>query len=187
MNEMKFASGTFTGAAAAVDIDLGFIPDYFRWWMNEAVADTNIANGEWGRGMAAATAHITQGIDAGGAVVTPDFVAANGITVLNTTIQVPDIWQASTVYAVGDVVRPATNNGCFYVCTTAGTSAAAEANSLSSSTVGATCVDATDTLVWTVHLQVDFPVERTKVQGVTVGTSCMTNGKAYRYVAIRGN
>jgi len=38
----------------------------------------------------------------------------------------PDLWQASTSYAVGDLVHPPTTNGCIYECTVAGTSGSTE-------------------------------------------------------------
>jgi len=40
-----------------------------------------------------------------------------------------EVWQASHAYAVGDIVIPTLNNGHYYRCTTAGTSAASEPDS----------------------------------------------------------
>jgi hypothetical protein len=57
----------------------------------------------------------------------------------------PADWAATTVYALGDIVKPATRDGNEYVCSIAGTSDAAEPTF--ATTVGAETADATVT--WT--------------------------------------
>lgn len=57
----------------------------------------------------------------------------------------PAVWAATTAYALGDAVRPATRNGFNYECTTAGTSDASEP--AWPTTPGATVNDGT--IVWT--------------------------------------
>lgn len=57
-------------------------------------------------------------------------------------------WAATTVYNLADTVIPSTPNGLFYVCTTAGTSAAAEPAPWST-TIGGTTAD--NTVTWTTH------------------------------------
>jgi len=187
MNQTRIKVGTFTGAAAALSLNLGFIPDYFKWFMGEAIAAAGIAQGEYVKGMAAATAKISVAIVDNGTATTIDeqFAAANGITELDTITQVPEGWKASTVTALGKVVRPTLNNGYYYVCTTAGTTHSAEPAAWGT-TVGGTTSEGGGTVVWTCYKQGDIPVERTKVQGVTIGTACMTNAKVYRYIAMRG-
>jgi hypothetical protein len=188
MNQMKFKNGTFTGAAAALNLNLGFIPDYFKWWMNESISAADIAKGQWDSGMTDGDAQVSKAVADSGATgnIDEQFETTNGITKLDTTKQVPEVWKASTVYAVGDVVRPTNNNGYFYKCSTAGTSHTAEPASWGT-TEGGTTSEGGGTVVWTCYKQADIPVERTKVQGVTIGTGCMTNAKVYRYVAMRGN
>lgn len=187
MNQFKMKTGTFTGASAALNLNLGFVPDYFRWWMNETTAAAGIAGGEWDAEMAAGDAMVDVVLADNGTTgnLSRSFDATNGITKLDTAVNKPDIWKASTAYAVGDVVRPTTNNGYYYKCSTAGTSHTAEPTW--GTTVAGTTSEGGGTAVWTCYLQGDLPVERTKVQGVTIGTGCMTNAKVYRYLALRGN
>lgn len=186
MNQFEMKIGTFTGAAAALSLDLGFIPDYFRWWMNEATAAAGIASGEWDSGMTDGDAMVDVVLADSGSTgnLSRTFEGTNGVTKLNTTKQVPAEWKASTAYAVGDYVHPVTNNGYYYKCTTAGTSHSAEPTW--GTTVAGTTSEGGGTCVWTCYKQADVPVERTKLQGVTLGTGCMTNAKVYRYLAIRG-
>lgn len=187
MNQFKMKTGTFTGSSAAVALDLGFVPDFFLWWMNEAIAAANIAKGVWNRDMTDGDAQVSKAIVDNGTTTTIDeeFETTNGITKLDTTKQVPDVWKASTVYAVGDEVHPTTNNGYYYKCSTAGTSHTTEPTW--GTTVGGTTSEGGGTVVWTCYKQGDLPVERTKVQGLTIGTGCMTNAKVYGYLALRGN
>lgn len=187
MNQVKIKTGTFTGIAAALALSLGFIPDYFRWWMNEATAAAGIASGEWDSGMTDGDAMVDVVLADNGTTgnLSRTFEGTNGISKLDSVVQVPDKWKASTAYAVGDVVRPTLNNGYFYKCKTAGTSHSAEPTWLT--VVGGDTSEGGGTAVWTCYKQGDIPVERTKVQGVTIGTGCMTNAKVYRYVAMRGN
>ncbi|OGP83016.1 MAG: hypothetical protein A2V87_01615 [Deltaproteobacteria bacterium RBG_16_58_17] len=53
----------------------------------------------------------------------------NDGTVTWTTVQDVEVWQASHTYNVGTIVIPTLNNGHYYKCTTAGTSAANEPSS----------------------------------------------------------
>lgn len=66
----------------------------------------------------------------------------------------PSAWQASTAYAVGDVVQPTTSNGFKYECTAAGTTGAGEPTW--PTTKGNTVVDGgvtwTCRTLWTCHL-----------------------------------
>lgn len=187
MNQTIIKIGTFIGAAAAQHLNLGFIPDYFRWWMNEATAAAGIASGEWDSGMIDGDAMVDVVLADNGTTgnLSRYFDTTNGITMLNTVKQIPDKWKASTVYAVGDVVRPTLNNGYYYKCSTAGTSHTAEPAAWGT-TPGGTTSEGGGTVVWTCYAQGDIPVERTKLQGVTLGTGCQTNAKVYRYLAIRG-
>lgn len=187
MDQFKMKTGTFTGAAAAQALELGFVPDYFRWWMNEAIAAGNIAKGQWNRDMTDGDAQVSVAIvDNGvGTVVDEQFETSNGITKLDTTVQQPAKWEASTVYAVDAVVRPTTNNGYYYKCSTAGTSHTSEPTW--GTTAGGTTSEGGGTCVWTCYLQGDVPVRRVSTQGVTIGTGCMTNAKSYGYLALRGN
>jgi hypothetical protein len=61
--------GTYTGTGAAINLQLGFVPDYFRT-INITDGDAGIA---WFKGMGAGT-----GITEGAALAT---LASNGITV----------------------------------------------------------------------------------------------------------
>lgn len=187
MNQFKMKTGTFTGAAAAVNLDLGFVPDYFRWWMNEAITAADIAKGQWNRDMADGDAQVSKAIVDNGVTTTVDeqFETTNGITKLDSVKNKPDQWKASTAYVVGDVVHPSTNNGYFYKCTTAGTSHTAEPTWNTDPVTPGTTSD--NSVTWTTYRQGDIPVERTKQQGVTIGTGCMTNAKSYGYLALRGN
>jgi phage tail sheath gpL-like len=54
---------------------------------------------------------------------------ANKILLIGQKLTVPSVWQASTVYALGDKIRPTVPNGHYYICTTAGTSGATEPTS----------------------------------------------------------
>lgn len=69
----QLTTGTYTGTGAAIDIELGFKPDYFR--------TINITDGNagitWFSGMAAGT-----GITEGAALAT---LASNGITAFDGT------------------------------------------------------------------------------------------------------
>lgn len=187
MNQFKMKVGTFTGAAAALNLDLGFIPDSFRWRMGEAIAATNVAGGEWDSGETDAHANVDIAIVDNGTATQVDktYITSNGITKLDVVKKAPDIWKLSTVYAVGDIVHPTVNNGYYYKCTTAGTSHSSEPTWLT--VVGGTTSEGGGTVVWTCYKQGDLPVSRGKQQGVTIGTGCMTNAKVYRYVALRGN
>ena len=44
------------------------------------------------------------------------------ITIPNSDLTPPPAWQASTAYAVGQIISPSSSNGHFYQCTVAGTS-----------------------------------------------------------------
>lgn len=186
--ELLIKSGTFTGAAAAVTVDLGFLPDIFEWWMNETIAATNLSSGKWDRTMGAAKGLVRVCVADSGTTgnLSENYLASAGITLVDTTVKQPDRWKASTVYAVGDIVHPTTNNGYFYKCSTAGTSHTAEPASWGT-TPGGTTSEGGGTVVWTCYAQGDLPVQRTKVQGVSVDTGAMTNAKVYRYKATRTN
>jgi hypothetical protein len=187
MDQTKFKAGAISGTGAAIGLDLGFIPDYFRWWMNEATAAGGIASGEWDAGMADGKAMLDVVLADNGSTgnLSRTFEGTNGVSKLDTSVKQPNVWKASTVYAVGDVVHPTTNNGYYYKCKTAGTSHTAEPTWLT--VVGGDTSEGGGTCVWTCYKQGDLPVLRGKKQGVTLGSACTTNGKAYRYIAIRGD
>ncbi|RJP77996.1 MAG: hypothetical protein C4524_07360 [Candidatus Zixiibacteriota bacterium] len=187
MNQFKLKTGTFTGAAAAINLNLGFVPDVFRWRMNEAIAAGDIAKGEWNRAMADGDAQVSKAIVDNGTSTTVDeqFETTNGITKLDTAAISPQTRKNSTAYVVGDLVYPAVKNGFIYECTTAGTSHSSEP--AFGTTVGGTTAEGGGTVVWTCRAADYAPVQKTKVQGVTIGTGCMTDGKVYAYEALRGN
>lgn len=185
MNEFKMKVGTFTGAAAAQNLDLGFVPDFFQWWNNEASVEAEVGGGRWNSAMTDGDAilDVLEAANASTATVTPYFETTNGITKLDTTKKYPDQWKASTTYAVGDIVHPSTNNGYFYRCTTAGASNSTEPTW--GTTLAGTTTD--NAATWTCVSPSDYPVKKTALKGLTIGSACQTNGNVYAYVAIRGN
>lgn len=76
-----------------------------------------------------------------------------------------DLWEASTAYSVGDIVRKSTNNSVTYVCKTAGTSGTTVPVSV---TIGELVAD--NTVVWQVASRVPFAVQATpsNINGIVV-------------------
>lgn len=81
-------------------------------------------------------------------------------------------WAASTAYAVGDVVKPATQNGLEYVCIVAGTSNDTEGEPTFPTVPGATVTE-TDGVVWLAR----FPYGKDKSSPLPEGnTLCISVG-----------
>lgn len=179
-------SGTFIADGGAINVDLGFIPDYVKLF--SALGGT-VLGLEWYRVLADAGAAGQYGIayaNLGGLSVAGD--GANGIIPYDESkndlvmvespkpgvgkIKVPVAdWTLSTAVtgrtatAPGTVVRPTTHNGRVYECTTGGTTGATEPTSWPT-TPGATVTD--NTAVWTCR---EEETVRGGGKGFTVGAT----------------
>lgn len=187
--------GTLTGGSAAQNLDLGFVPDEFAMW---AAGDTaaDIVEARWQSTMADASAIVSKVVADSGSTGNKSqaYIAANGFTPWyksgGATTDLPAIrrWAASTVYAVGDLVRPTVlpagvTSSRVYRCTTAGTSHSAEPTWLA--VVGGTTSEGGGTCVWTL-LDGGDSYNKQKMlegQGLTIGTGVQTNALVYHYAA----
>jgi len=106
--QFKYGTFTTTSGPAAVNVDLGFIPDEFEAWECDASANEQIflkflLTAGSGKGW---TGKVV--VDTGTyAASSLTYVASSHIaTWLQDNTVTPGPWKASTVYAVGDVVHP---------------------------------------------------------------------------------
>jgi hypothetical protein len=187
--------GTFTGAAAAQNLDLGFVPDYFQAWGRTTTAG-QIVGVKWQSTMPAASAMIDLVILDNGSATAKNLaqITANGLTIWyksgGATVDVPVVkrWTASTTWVAGDIVRPVTVPAGFvsapmFKCTTAGAGGASEPTWVT--TVGQTTTDSSAT--WTcVDTGLVGTSEQKMItgQGLTIGTAAQTNTVVYDYMAI---
>lgn len=136
--------GHFTGTAAEINLDIGFVPDWFR--MISASGAPDVDQREWFRRMGSAgQANIVEGFEVDGATgVTADFASGEGISAYDTSVLrvrlphpdgSPNKWAganapvayvvgatqptARSTTVVGGVTKPSTPNGYIYECTTA--------------------------------------------------------------------
>lgn len=182
--------GYFTAASTAVDkdVDVGWIPDFVMVF-NEYATAAKAVSAIWARPMGDDKGIVDTIIADNGTTANKNraFVSSNGITALNTTKNVPDVWKASTLYAVGDICHPTVNNGYLYRCTTAGTSHSAEPTSWGT-TVGGTTSEGGGTVVWTCLDPGDLTyskVKKTKVQGFTVAAELQVDSTKMHWIAMR--
>lgn len=192
---MRKVTGHFECDGAAVNIDVGFVPDTVKLIIDDGTNQNIIT---WFRGMYDDLATKLYGFLLTGStgVTTQITAAANGISPFDTKYNqvlvdspVPgkglvkaDVsdWAAATDYSsgersattVGTIVRPPTHNGCVYELTTDTGSGTSEPSSWPT-TPGTTCTDGGSN-VWTCRQE---NVVTGGKQGFTVGASAgVTNG-----------
>ena len=142
--------GQFTSSGTLINLDMGFVPDYFLA-NAESSAALAVCQVEWFK--TAGSGNSLSSVGTG----TLTYTAGTGIAIWQPagSAAVPSRWTALTAYAVGQVVRPVglTSTGVvagvsnlpLFKCTTAGTTAAAEPTW--PALIGGTVTDGT--VVWT--------------------------------------
>lgn len=187
MLTLKKRTGTFTaaGTPAAVNINIGFVPDFFQM-IGEVTAAGDIAKVTWLKSMGDTKALQEKiSIDSGSTGnKSEEFISSGGISAYTKSSLSPARWKASTAYVVGQVVHPVTLNGYFYKCTTAGTSGGSEPTW--GTTVGGTTSD--NTAVWTCIAMGDLTngadVEQFNEYGVSVPSTLQKASTKYHWIAI---
>ena len=204
--QIKFGTFTTTSGPALVNVDLGFIPDYFFCYEADATAAEKVklvylATAGTGTGWRSKTLVDTG--STGGA--TEQYVASSFITEWTQTRTVtPGPWTASTVYAVGDYIHPVTYLGTnpafsyfqagtqfYYKCTTAGTSSSSTEPTWPVTLGGVSASD--NGVYWTAvpygGTGTSFVPSELAVQGVgvTVPAAELKASTAYHYLAMKGN
>ncbi|MDD3493454.1 MAG: hypothetical protein PHZ19_08180 [Candidatus Thermoplasmatota archaeon] len=184
----KIRTGKFTAAAtpAQVDLNIGFVPWYFKMVGNVAAAN-DIAEVEWFRDMGDAKAKKqTIIVDNGTAAAkNTEFISSGGISAYEKKALSPQPWAKNTAYKVGDVVHPTVLNGYFYKCTAAGTSHATTEPTWPT-TVGGTVTD--NTVTWTCIAMGDkenlAAVQQFHTYGVSIPAGLQKASAEYFWIAI---
>ena len=196
---MKVVSGTFIASDAAVNVECGFVPDYFE--AISAVGGTELVH-RWYKCLADAETTGQYGlVDDGAGVITHNASAAAGIIAYSTaankvlvespvpgtgkiavsitdwTSSVSTAATARSATAIGTMVRPTTHNGRVYECTTAGTSSGTEPTTWTT-TVGGTVTD--NDVVFTCR---EEETVREGCHGVTIGVDKSTNSEIWVFKA----
>ena len=195
----------FVADGNAVNLDLGFVPEYCELVVNLAGTNPNIY--KWYKAFEdESTAEYGLLITGSSGIVTVPSTAATGIKELDALyhgvlipdpaggddqFQVPTDWAAATDYssgytarsatASGSCVRPPTHNGCVYELTTATGSATSEPSSWPT-TPGETCTDGGSN-VFTCRAE---NVATRGAQGITIGATTQTDGHVNYVVAWKG-
>lgn len=175
----------FTGAGATKNINVGFVPDYVEIielagtnsnvykWSRKQHDEGAASSGKYGLKMTGATG-----------VYTYNGSAAAGIVPLSAASSpspVPTRWAATTNYALGDYVKPTTNNGFIYKVTTDGGSSGATEPTWPT-TVGDTVVD--DGITWTCCEDAQAASGQ---YGIQLGASLATNAVDFLVIAHRAD
>jgi len=201
---MKRVSGRFIADGNAINVDIGFEPDYVK--LIEGLEDTNPniyeyfadlenagADGQYGVLLTGSTGVVTvlAGTDAKVAtysgskkakvrIPAPDgdgYENAN-VADYSTSTDYSSAGQARTTSQVGTVVRPTTHNGYVYECTVAGGVGSTEPTW--PTTVGETVTDSDSNNTWICRRE---DVVFDKGGGFTVGSDLSTDDDEWIYVA----
>jgi len=199
---MKRVSGRFVADGNAINVNIGFVPDYVK--LIEGLEDTNPniyeffkdlsdagEDGQYGVLLTGSTgvvtvlagtnskiATYTGGKKAKVRIPAPDgdgYVNAN-VADYNAATDYSSSGQARTTALVGTIVRPTTHNGFVYECTVAGGTGGTEPTW--PTTPGETVSD--DNNTWICRRE-DVVFE--KAAGFTVGSDLSTDGDEWIYVA----
>ena len=203
--QIKYGTFTTTSGPAAVNVDLGFIPDEFICLEADATAAekvrlTYMATAGTGTGWRGTTI-----LDNGTATIYSErYVSSSFITEWTQTKTVtPGPWTASTAYVVGDVVHPVTYLGTnpafsyfqagtqfYYKCTTAGTSSGSTEPTWPTTLAGVSASD--NGVYWTAiafgGTSTSFTPATLAVQGVgvTIPSAELKASTVYHYKACKG-
>lgn len=197
---MQRNSGHFIADGNAINVNVGFVPDYIRAiakleetnqvtyeWFKE-LANTANANGQFGIVRAANGGAVVLAADADNGFQTYDesadkvlVPAANGdgdaeTTVTDWTEAVATAATARSTTALGTVIRPTTHNGFVYECITAGTSSGTEPTF--NTTIGGSTTDGTVVFI--------TREEKTIIggaKGFTVGATISTDTDEWVWIA----
>lgn len=192
----KRKTGTFTAGnpAAAVNLDLGFVPDRFQL-IGENATDGDIVRVEWLKTMGDGKSLAVYSRDVTGtsAAITEKFITTGGISswVKSGSAVVVRRWLASQTWAVGDIVTPTKLPSGFtsmpiMKCTTAGAGGATEPATWNTD-VGDTTTD--NAATWTCidsGTAPDAAQEFLKGYGVTVPAALQKVSVQYHYIAELG-
>jgi hypothetical protein len=196
---MRAVSGTFIADGSAMNIDVGFVPDYielyaalggtelgYKWYKILADEETS---GQYGIAIANA-GDVSVCADADNGIIEYDtsslqvaIPAADGdgeakasVSDYSTSTDYSSAGQARTTSQVGTVVRPSTHNGFVYECTVAGGTGGTEPTW--PTTPGETVSDNNNT--WICR---EEKVVKGGAQGFTVGTSISSDGEIWTFKA----
>jgi len=198
---MKMNMGSFIANGSAVNVNVGFIPDFIIAF--EGLEETNAQINFWMRERIDAASAIGQfGLNlAGNGAITTHAAAANGFAPLDTSepqlmLPAPDgegtraadlpnpytvarstAATARSTTALGTVLKPSSGNetGYVYECTTAGTGSA---EPTWPTTVGEYVTDGT-----TIFITRESNIQETGVKGFTLGATGQTDSDEWTWIA----
>ncbi len=203
---MKKNGGDFIADGNAVDIDIGFIPDYFRalskfeetnqityeWWRSRS--ETNNQNGQFGLVRPSGGGSVVLAADADNGIqeldeannqVSLPAVLGDGVQPADPpdpyTVQRSTDATARSTTALGTILKPSIGNetGYIYECTVAGTGSA---EPTWPDAIGENVTD--NSMVWQ---RVDVSLQRGGYQGVVIAAALSTNDQEWYYEATQAD
>jgi hypothetical protein len=184
--QSKIVAGYFTaaGTPVVVNVDLGFIPDYVKL-VGEGAAAADISIIEWFGEDTKALKHTVIADNGATGSKNQEWITSGGPSKIDSAVQFPKRWTASTAWVVGDVVAPTTLNGYFYRCSSAGTGGASEPTW--GTTVGGNTTDSGATFVCVAQGDEDYSKVRiVRRQGFSVPAALQKASTKIHFLAIRG-
>ena len=202
--QFKYGTFTTTSGPAAVNVDLGFIPDEFECFEADATAAEQVflkflLTAGTGKGWTGR--NLVDSATTGNSSLI--YVASSHIaTWLQDNTVTPGPWKASTAYVVGDVVHPVSYVGTnpafsyfqagtqfYYKCSTAGTSASVTEPTWPVVLAGVSASD--NGVYWTAipfgGTSLSFTPSGLVTQGtgVTIPSSLLKASTTYHYKAVK--